>query len=157
MDVLLRTQTQQTKRATLHATSSNVAISSMHLSCLSPEMPMLLTLLCVALCCLLTLCCCLFCVLTLFALFNFVLLYCTVFVCLLAYVALLAYFCFGCLLCLLTVKMPLFDFKKSCTKKHKRNLPSHITTVNTNTHKESKSKYKVHRTAAIYYRKFCYC
>jgi hypothetical protein len=40
-------------------------------------------------------------------------------------------------------RLPLFYFKKNCTDKHTRNLPSpsHITTVNTNTHKESKAKY----------------
>ena len=61
--------------------------------------------------------------------------------------ALLTLFCFAyfvlltlcCLLCLLTVKMPLFCFKKHCADKHKRNLPSHITTTQTQTS-------KVHRT-----------
>ena len=86
--------------------------------------------------------CCLPCVLLLFTLLA-----CCV--CVLGYFVLLTLFCFalrcfafalltlwvacvGLLACCL--KMPLFYFKKNCTHKHKRNLPSHVTTVNTNTH-----------------------
>jgi hypothetical protein len=96
----LQTQTQQTKSATLQ----QVAISLMHLICVSPEVPTLRTL-----CCLL---CCLFvCCLRCFGLFTlcclFRLLLC--FVCLLALCCLL---CFACLRCLLAVKIPLFYFPR---------------------------------------------
>ena len=96
----LQTQTQQTKRATLQ----QVAISLMHLICVSPEVPTLRTLCCL-LCCLFV--CCLHC----FGLFTLCcllrLLLC--FVCLLALCCLL---CFACLRCLLAVKIPLFYFPR---------------------------------------------
>ena len=78
-------------------------------------------------------CCCLLCLLAVFVcLVTLFCLLCFALRCVALLLLTLWVACVGLLACCL--KMPLFYFKKNCTHKHKRNLPSHVTTVNTNTH-----------------------